>query len=111
MPLYFYSFFPTNVGMRQYWRDLPWLLAFARSLPYRQWWSSFLRDSGGTGLWHETYSMRGYGGRPRRRSRAARVRPVRRVRGARGPMFGSAARLGRSDDGNPVVDETELYGS
>jgi hypothetical protein len=24
-----------------------------------QWWTKFLRDSGGTGFWHETYFMRG----------------------------------------------------
>jgi hypothetical protein len=25
----------------------------------REWWREFLRDSGGTGFWHETYFMRG----------------------------------------------------
>jgi hypothetical protein len=27
--------------------------------PHRQWWQSFLKDSGGTGFWHETYFRRG----------------------------------------------------
>ncbi|HVH86487.1 MAG TPA: DUF4188 domain-containing protein [Terriglobales bacterium] len=33
----FYSLFPAHVGMRQYWRDLPSLLAWTRSDPDRQW--------------------------------------------------------------------------
>ena len=28
---------------------------WARSEPHRRWWQDFLRDSGGTGFWHETY--------------------------------------------------------
>jgi hypothetical protein len=32
---------------------------WARSEPHRIWWQNFLRDSGGTGFWHETYFMRG----------------------------------------------------
>jgi hypothetical protein len=26
---------------------------------HRVWWQNFLRDSGGTGFWHEAYFMRG----------------------------------------------------
>src|SRR5436305_14876474 len=48
-----------HVGMRQYWRDFESLEKWARSEPHRQWWQEFLRDSGGTGFWHETYFMRG----------------------------------------------------
>lgn len=33
--------------------------AWARSEPHRAWWKNFLRDSGGTAFWHETYFMRG----------------------------------------------------
>jgi Domain of unknown function (DUF4188) len=40
--------------MRQYWRDFDSLERWARSLPHLQWWQQFLRDRGGTGLWHET---------------------------------------------------------
>jgi hypothetical protein len=33
--------------------------AWTRTTPHREWWSKFLKDSGGTGFWHETYCMRG----------------------------------------------------
>jgi hypothetical protein len=49
----------THLGMRQYWRDLESLERFTRSDRHRVWWREFLRDSGGTGFWHETYRMRG----------------------------------------------------
>src|SRR5215469_14818508 len=55
----FYSLFPPHVGMRQYWRDFSSLEAWARSLPHQEWWAGFVRDSGGTGFWHETYFKRG----------------------------------------------------
>ena len=45
--------------MRQYWRDFESLERWARSEPHRTWWREFLRDSGGTGFWHEAYFMRG----------------------------------------------------
>ena len=48
-----------HTGMRQYWRDFESLEAWSRSEPHRQWWKAFLRDSGGTGFWHETYFRRG----------------------------------------------------
>jgi hypothetical protein len=48
-----------HVGMRQYWRDFESLEAWARSLPHKEWWQQFLRDSGSTGFWHETYFIRG----------------------------------------------------
>lgn len=48
-----------HVGIRQYWRDLESLEAFTRSEPHAQWWRNFLRDSGGTGFWHEAYSAKG----------------------------------------------------
>ena len=54
-----YSLFPPNVGMRQYWKDFDSLERWARSEPHAAWWRQFLRDSGGTGFWHETYFMRG----------------------------------------------------
>ena len=43
----------------RYWRDFDSLEQWARSTPHRDWWRGFLRDSGGTGFWHETYFMRG----------------------------------------------------
>lgn len=54
-----YSLFPPHVGMRQYWRDFDSLEKWTRSEPHREWWKQFLRDSGGTGFWHEAYFIRG----------------------------------------------------
>jgi hypothetical protein len=54
-----WSLFPLHLGMRQYWRDLDSLERWTRSEPHRIWWQQFLRDSGGTGFWHEAYFMRG----------------------------------------------------
>jgi hypothetical protein len=54
-----FSLFPMHAGMRQYWRDFDSLEKWTRSDPHREWWKRFLRDSGGTGFWHETYFMRG----------------------------------------------------
>ncbi|MBV9504267.1 MAG: phenylacetaldoxime dehydratase family protein [Acidobacteriia bacterium] len=48
-----------HFGMRQYWSDLEALEAWTRSDPHREWWKNFLRDSGGTGFWHEAYFRRG----------------------------------------------------
>ena len=56
---FLFSLFPPHAGMRQYWRDMESLLAWSRSEPHRQWWVNFLKDSGGTGFWHETYLMQG----------------------------------------------------
>ena len=55
----FFSLFPLHVGMRQYWRDFSSLEAWTRSGFHCGWWKDFLRDSAGTGFWHETYFMRG----------------------------------------------------
>jgi hypothetical protein len=54
-----YGLFPFNVGMRWYWRDFESMEAWTRSAPHREWWKNFLKDSAGTGFWHETYCMRG----------------------------------------------------
>jgi hypothetical protein len=54
-----FSLFPPHLGMRQYWRDFESLESWSRSMPHQSWWQKFVRDSGGTGFWHETYSMRG----------------------------------------------------
>src|SRR5579872_6025134 len=56
---FLFSLFPPHAGMRQYWQDFDSLEAWARSEPHRTWWKRFLKDSGGTGFWHETYRMRG----------------------------------------------------
>ncbi|MGB7437666.1 MAG: DUF4188 domain-containing protein [Candidatus Acidiferrum sp.] len=57
--LFLWSLFPMHAGIRQYWRDFDSLERWARSEPHRAWWKNFLKDSGGTGFWHETYFMRG----------------------------------------------------
>jgi hypothetical protein len=54
-----YSLFPMHIGMRQYWRDFQSLETWARSEPHKIWWQQFLKDTGGTGFWHETYFIRG----------------------------------------------------
>lgn len=105
----YYSLFPLHVGMRQYWRDLPSLLAWTRSDPHRQWWKDFLRDSGGTGFWHETYAMRGgmeaiYDDLPRRIGLGGFAPLVP----ARGTLFSASARMGQSDLPNAPVEEREL---
>jgi len=107
-----YSLFPAHVGMRQYWRDMDSLLAWSRSQPHREWWKKFLRDSGGTGFWHETYLRRGgmeaiYDDMPQ---------PIGMMKfaplvTARGAMFGAAHRAGKAGDVDAVVSESELYGA
>jgi hypothetical protein len=109
---FLFSFFPVHAGMRQYWRDIESLLAWTRSEPHRLWWKNFLRDSGGTGFWHETYLMRGgmeaiYDdvAKPIGFMAFAPVKP------ARGAMFGAAHRAATAHGVEPVVSEKDLYGS
>lgn len=54
-----YRLFPLHLGMRWYWRDFDAMERYTRSEPHRTWWEQFMRDSGGTGFWHEVYCMRG----------------------------------------------------
>jgi len=107
---FLFSMFPTHAGMRQYWRDLDSLLKWTRSEPHRIWWTKFLKDSGGTGFWHETYLRQGgmegvYVDVPKPIGfmRFAPVVP------ARGPMFSAAHRAAKHDPGAPAVTEEELY--
>jgi len=107
----FYSFFPTHLGMRQYWRDLDSLMKWTRSEPHRIWWQNFLKDSGGTGFWHESYSRQG--------GMEAIYDDIRKPIGfaafaplipARGPMFGAASRSGSASPSHPpVLSEPDLY--
>ena len=109
-----FSLMPMHGGMRQYWRDFDALERWARSEPHRIWWQNFLRDSGGTGFWHETYFMRGgieaiYDDIPK----PIGMMSFAPLKPARGPMFSARARAG----GQPgaaapaPVSETDLYGS
>lgn len=105
-----FSVFPLHVGMRQYWRDFESLENWSRSLPHQEWWQTFLRDSRGTGFWHEAYFMRGgmeaiyddVGGLLGF-SRFAPTQP------ARGPMFSARHRLRVKGESSlpPPVEESE----
>lgn len=106
----FYSF--RHFGMRQYWRDFEALEAWSRSEPHRLWWQEFLRDSGGTGFWHETY-FRGGGieavyvdmETPTGMARFAPVIP------ARGAMFSARKRSAVAGEAAApeAVTEEEFY--
>jgi hypothetical protein len=105
-----YSLFPMHIGMRQYWRDVDALLKWTRSDPHRQWWKAFLKDSGGTGFWHETYFLQGgmeaiYDDVPQLIGFMA----FTPILPARGPTFGAAIRAGKESASQPVVSEKELY--
>jgi len=107
-----WSLAPPHVGMRQYWRDFASLERWARSDPHRQWWQAFLKNSGGTGFWHETYFMRGgmeavYDDMVRDLGflRFAPQQP------ARGSMYAARDRAKQAGDSSspPPVDETRYY--
>lgn len=55
----FFGIWPLHVGMRQYWRDFDSLELWARSMPHQKWWTDFVRNTGGTSFWHETYFAAG----------------------------------------------------
>ena len=50
----FYSFYPPNIGMRQYWSDMDSLLAWTRSEPHRIWWTKSSKIPAAPAFWHET---------------------------------------------------------
>ncbi len=88
-----FSIAPPHAGMRQYWRDYESLERWTRSEPHRIWWQKFLRDSGGTGFWHEAYFMRGgmeaiYDDMPR----PTGFMSFAPVKPARGPLFSARSR-------------------
>jgi hypothetical protein len=107
-----WSLVPPHAGMRQYWRDFDALERWARSEPHRDWWRNFVRDSGGTGFWHETYLAQGGMeavfddiGKPIGMARFAPLHP------ARGAMFSARrrARLPEAPDAPaPAVGEDAL---
>jgi hypothetical protein len=107
-----FSLFPPHAGMRQYWRDFDSLERWARSAPHQQWWQQFLRDSGGTGFWHEAYFMRG--GMEAVYDDIAEATGFLKfapVQPARGSMFSARGRARRP--GQPAIagpfDENDLY--
>ena len=105
-----FSLFPLHVGMRQYWRDFSSLEAWTRAGFHRGWWKDFLKDSGGTGFWHETYFMRGgmeaiYDDIPS----PVGFLQFAPAHEAKGSMFAARQRLGlRGDAPAAVVNEREL---
>jgi hypothetical protein len=110
---FLWSLFPPHAGIRQYWRDFESLERWTRSEPHRAWWKNFLRDSGGTGFWHETYFMQG--------GIEAIYDDVTQTMGllgfaptmiAKGPMFGARQRahLAGTSSIAPPVPESELSG-
>jgi hypothetical protein len=107
-----WSLIPPHLGMRQYWRDLGSLERWTRSEPHKLWWQQFLRESGGTGFWHETYLMEGGMeaiyldmNRPIGFGGFAPLEP------ARGAMFSARRRAGRGElpTVQPVITEADYY--
>jgi len=108
---FLWSLRPVHAGMRQYWRDFDSLERWARSEPHRQWWQQFVRDSGGTGFWHETYFLRGgfeavYDDMPAPYG-MMRFAPLERAKGA---MFSARKRLKLAGEEQlqPAYAEDEL---
>ncbi len=102
------SIAPPNIWIRQYWRDFESLERWSRSAPHAIWWKNFLRNSGGTEFWHETYSMRGgieaiYDdvGTPLGMMRFAPVQP------AQGNLFSARQRLQRDGSVHPATPVSE----
>jgi hypothetical protein len=107
-----FSLFPMHAGMRQYWRDMDSLLKWTRSEPHRLWWKNFLRNSGGTGFWHETYTLRG-GMEAIYDDIAPKIgfMAFAPVVPARGSMFAASHRGTRANtEVAPVLTEEDLYG-
>jgi Domain of unknown function (DUF4188) len=107
-----FSLFPPHLGMRQYWRDFESLERWTRSAPHRQWWKDFLRESGGTGFWHETYSIRGgieaiYDDMPK----PIGLMKFAPLSPARGSVFSARQRLSRegSESSPAPAPEADLY--
>ena len=107
-----FRLFPLCVGMRWYWKDFESMEHWARSEPHRDWWQKFLRNSGGTGFWHETYSIRGgieaiYDDMPK----PIGLMKFAPLSPARGSVFSARQRLSRegSESSPPPAPEADLY--
>ena len=108
---FLWSLAPPHAGIRQYWRDFDSLERWARSEPHRVWWQNFVRDSGGTGFWHETYSMRGgieaiYDDMPR----AVGMQKFAPASTPHGSMFSARRRLRRegAEELSPAIPEEQI---
>lgn len=107
-----WSLVPPHIGMRQYWRDLDSLERWTRSEPHRLWWQQFLKDSGGTGFWHEAYFARGgidaiYDDMDTRTGLACFAPAL----SARGTKFSARTRAGQGQQPavEPVISEDNYY--
>lgn len=106
-----FSLTPPHLGMRQYWRDFASMENWTRTLPHQGWWKEFLRDSGGTGFWHETYFARGgmeaiYDDMPS----PVGLGTFAPLQHARGSMFAARSRAGLTGDSLlATVTEDALY--
>ncbi len=107
-------FSPRHFGMREYWRDFDSLEAWTRTLPHKEWWRNYVKDTAGTGFWHETYFMRGgmeaiYANveKPLGMTAFAPVEP------ARGSMFSARRRLkldeGETESAPAPYVESDIY--
>ena len=106
----FYSL--RHVGMRQYWRDFESLEKWSRSEPHRLWWAKFLKDTGGTGFWHETYLRRGgFEAVYIDMSEHTGLGKFAPLTPARGSSFSARTRAGVAGEGqvNAPVAEKEYY--
>jgi Domain of unknown function (DUF4188) len=107
-----FSLLPPHFGMRQYWRDFDSLERWSHSLPHKKWWLDFLKDTGGTTFWHETYFARGgvecIFDDLKKPIGLSAFAPLRE---ARGPMFSARKRALRdaSSSSPAVVSESDLY--
>lgn len=102
-----------HVGMREYWRDFESLERWSRSEPHLKWWQSFLRDTGGTGFWHETYFRRGgWEAVYVDMQVPIGLSAFAPVEAARGAMFSARRRAGIGGDeaSKPGIAEGEFYG-
>ena len=45
--------------IRQYWRSVDDLERWARTGTHANWWQAFAKDTRGTMIWHEAYSLKG----------------------------------------------------
>jgi Monooxygenase af470-like len=106
-----YSLIPPHSGMRQYWRDFDSLERWARSLPHKAWWQAFLRDSGGTGFWHEAYFRGGQVESVYIDMPAFGLSKFAPLKPARGSLFSARRRLGLREGSEPPpgIPEEELY--
>ncbi|HEY6379708.1 MAG TPA: phenylacetaldoxime dehydratase family protein [Candidatus Dormibacteraeota bacterium] len=110
-----FSLFPPHAGMRQYWRDFDSLERWSRSEPHRIWWQQFVRDTGGTGFWHELYSVRGgfeaVYDNVEKPVGMLRFAPAMRARGAVLSARRRLRRGGQEAPGAVVPDDAEEVGS